>query len=564
MAKNKTIGRMRLACAFAVLGSIPLLAQTATETVLHNFGNFPNGAIPNGTPIRDAEGNLYGTASLGGAANLGVVFKLDADGHYRVLHSFQGGADGADPSGVIRDPAGNLYGTTASGGAANAGVVFELDPSGKETVLYTFTGGADGATPSGVTRDPEGNLYGATNGGGVAAGYFGFGVVYRLDPSGHQTVLHRFTSGADGATPNAGLVRDWAGNLYGTAYGGGSDGQGVIYKLDPLGRETVLHNFSSPPDGINPLAGVIRDSAGNLYGTTALGGLTSDRNVGGGVVYELEAAGAYHVLYRFQNSRPFPRSPQAQLLRDSYGNLYGTTEVGGPASSGAVFRLDTAGEFSVLYAFPGGGIYDLVGSSGVILDPGGNIYGTTTQAGPAGMIYKLNPSNIETTLYSFLGAAGGTGPDAGVVRDSAGNLYGNTYYGGAANAGVVYKMDAEGHETVLHSFTGGADGEWPMGSLAPDSAGSLYGTTNLGGVANRGVVYKVDSSGNETVLHSFTGGADGGEPYAGVTRDPDGNLYGTASSGGLVAGDCGNQGCGVVYQVSPSEVTGRSLPELTG
>jgi uncharacterized repeat protein (TIGR03803 family) len=209
-----------------------------------------------------------------GALALGAMFVLAAiwtplaqAQTYTVLHRFQGSpADGQIPqAGVIGDSAGNLYGTTKYGGASNAGVVFKLDKTG-ETVLYSFTGGADGDQPgAGVIRDSAGNLYGTTSAGGT----FGYGVVYKLDTTGKYTVLYSFKGGADGANPFAGLVRDSAGNLYGTTYCGGTGssagcvtGAGVVYKLDTSGTETVLHGFTGGADGANPYSGVVRDEAG--------------------------------------------------------------------------------------------------------------------------------------------------------------------------------------------------------------------------------------------------------------------------------------------------------------
>ncbi|MGD0360826.1 MAG: choice-of-anchor tandem repeat GloVer-containing protein [Bryobacteraceae bacterium] len=168
-----------LACALATAGMAP--ATAATETVIHNFGTFPNGANPYGTVIRDAAGNLYGTTYQGGAHNLGTVFELEASGKLKLLYSFQGGGDGANPyAGVTRDAAGNLYGTTYYGGAANAGVVYKLEPSGQEMVLYAFTGGPDGGSPyAGVVLDAAGNLYGTTYLGGMYARTTNLGVVYK-------------------------------------------------------------------------------------------------------------------------------------------------------------------------------------------------------------------------------------------------------------------------------------------------------------------------------------------------------------------------------------------------
>jgi uncharacterized repeat protein (TIGR03803 family) len=235
--------------------------------------------------IRDSAGNLYGTSEGGGDWGKGAVFKLDATGNVTVLHSFSGGPDGDDPTaGLVQDTAGDYYGTTFLGGASGYGVVFKLGTAGHETVLHSFTGGADGANPlGGVVLDPEGNLYGTTfNGGsGKYLACFGgpCGVVFKLDPSGRETVLHSF-KGPDGDCPVA-LIRDVEGNLYGvTKYGGA--GYGVVFKLDTTGTETVLYTFKGLEDGSTPVAGVIRDAAGNLYGTTQLGGA-----FGAGVVFKL-------------------------------------------------------------------------------------------------------------------------------------------------------------------------------------------------------------------------------------------------------------------------------------
>ena len=231
-----------LACALAAMPLAPSRAQTTyTETVLHNFPSPPKGADPYAGVIRDSAGSFYGTTGKGGAANAGLVYKVNASGHQTVLYTFTGGADGSDPyAGVIADPEGNLYGTTQSGGAANAGVVYKVDTAGHETVLYSFIY-PDGFAPyAGVIRDSAGNLYGTTPYGGST----GAGVVYEVDTAGQETVLYNFTGGADGSTPFAGVIRDSQGNLYGTTYSGGAASAGVVYKLDIAGNETVLYSFT--------------------------------------------------------------------------------------------------------------------------------------------------------------------------------------------------------------------------------------------------------------------------------------------------------------------------------
>jgi uncharacterized repeat protein (TIGR03803 family) len=546
------------ACAAIAIAPAPARAQ-ATETVLHSFGNqIPKGGKPQSALIRDAAGNLYGTAYDGGRYGAGLVFKLDTTGRETVLHNFTGHGNGAGPNNVIRDSAGNLYGTTQSGGVpgcySSCGVVFKLDPAGKYSVLYSFTDQADGGIPSsGVIRDSAGNLYGTTSyKATIPYDCPACGMVYKLDPAGQLTVLYSPTSTADGPCPRgvvncSGVIMDSAGNLYGTTSGGGAANAGVVYKLDPAGQETNLYTFTGLGDGKWP-TGVIRDSAGNLYGTTVNGGAA-----GSGVVYKLDTAGHQTVLYSFTGGVD-GGEPYAGVIGDGAGNLYGTTLGGGGVGLGVVYELDATGQEEVLYSFPAG--TDGAGpSAGVIGDAAGNLYGTTTYGGSAGagVVYKVDQTGHETVLYGFTGGADGSEPRAGVIVDSAGNLYGTTSQGGSGCApfgcGVVYKLDPSGHETVLYSFTGGADGGFPSSGVIRDQAGNLYGTTVYGGIVTAncpsgcGVVYKLDPAGQLTVLHSFAGGA---EPYSGVIRDSAGNLYGTTQYGG--SANCPS-GCGVVYKL---------------
>ncbi len=508
------------------------VALAGTKTVLHNFIPPPKGANPESGVIGDSAGNLYGTAYGGGAYNAGVVYEIDPAGVETVLYNFTGGDDGGEPQGgVIRDSSGNLYGTTFRGGPWNAGVVYMLSPAGQETVLYAFTGGADGAVPEGpLVRDPAGNFYGTT----VVGGTGNAGVVFMLDTAGHETVLHRFTGGADGRAPYPGVVRDSAGNLYGTTNSGGFDGRGVVYKLDASGKETVLHTFTTR-EGKNP-QGVIRDPAGNLFGVTQGGGLGR-----AGTVFRLDTSGKLTALYQFTGGAD-GGTPVSGVIRDSQGNIYGTTLLGGTANLGVVYMVATGGSETVLHTFTGSdGAFPY---SGVLRDPAGNLYGTARSggAGYSGLVYKIDAAGRETVVHAFTDRADGWSPYAGLTADAEGNLYGTTYQGGPG-AGTLFKLDSAGHETLLHTFTGGTDGEQPSANVIRDSAGNFYGTTQFGGTANAGVVFKVDATGEETVLYSFSGGADGAQPVAGLVRDAAGNLFGTTENGG-------NANLGVVFEVS--------------
>ena len=319
------------------VGTVFKVDQHGKETVLYNFGDVAY--WPCTGLVRDAAGNLCGATGATKYSNFGIVYKLDATNKETTLHSF-GRARGIYPcTNLVRDAAGNLYGGTLRGGNSNLGVLFRLNKTGKETVLYTFTGGADGGTPTSVTRDKSGNLYGTTAlGGGNGCEGQGCGVVFQLDPIGKQSVLHSFTgTNRDGAFPNGPLVRDVKGNLYGTTYQGGRNlcgngfGCGTLFKLDKTGKETVLYNFAGQADGANPDAGIVRDDAGNLYGTTVSGGTYAH-----GTVFKLDRTGQFTVLHSFKGE---PDGDSALgLVRDAAGKLYGATG-GGAYGHGMIFEL---------------------------------------------------------------------------------------------------------------------------------------------------------------------------------------------------------------------------------
>ena len=365
---------------------------------------------------------------------------------FHLLYQFRSGNGGVQPfANVIRDSKGNLYGTTMVSGAHSYGTVFKISPAGKETVLYSFKGaGGDGATPAApLVRDAAGNLYGTTLYGGTFGGDFcraiGCGIVFKVTPAGNETVLHRFTGYPDdGQNPWQGLARDSAGNLYGTTYYGGGFNGGTVFKLDRTGKETVLHGFgTNDPDGLGPFGGsLIPDSAGNLYGTTS-----SDLSQGAGTVFKLDPSATETILYTFSFGTGDGYGPAGTLVRDSAGNLYGVTNFGGAFNFGTVFKLNSANTETLLYSFSGTGGDGAVPGGGLVRDKSGNLYSTTNSGGGSyyGTVFKLDPNGAETILHSFSGRDGNL-PDLGLVSDSKGNLYGTTQYGGAHGGGVVFKV----------------------------------------------------------------------------------------------------------------------------
>jgi uncharacterized repeat protein (TIGR03803 family) len=346
------------------------------ETVLHEFRDDggDQGYYPHGSLVADAAGNLYGTAYRGGGGGTncgifggGAAFELlpAAGGGWRVkvLHSFGSlaeCADGGGPwGGMIFDAAGNLYGTTTAGGANGWGTVFELSPSSggrwTETVLHSFNG-YDGQAPyATLTFDSAGNLYGTTSLGGT---YF-YGTVFELSPitggNWKEKVLHSFDTGAGGYQPQGAVVLDTTGNVYATTAFGGTgtnctNGCGTVFELSPAAKgwtKKTLHYFTNNgKDGSDPVAGLIFDSAGNLYGTTELGGDSTDQDCDGGcgTVFELapSASGGWNerILYNFGHSPTDGIAPEASLVFDAAGNLYGATYSGGAVySGGTVFEV---------------------------------------------------------------------------------------------------------------------------------------------------------------------------------------------------------------------------------
>lgn len=401
---NRSYSKLVLLAAILVLISIaPQRTQAQTEVVLHSFSANSDGCNPLAGLLL-AKNVLYGTTTGCGPTGWGTVFKIAvhkkaAKDKEKIFYAFKGTPDAFLPeSGVIQDAEGNLYGSTCCGGATNHGSIFELSVlqggKPKETVLYNFVGGADGFGPTGqLAMDGAGNFYGTAAGGDSECDPpSGCSIVFKVTPQGTEQVLHSFSGSPDGATPyDAGVVVDGAGNLYGTTIVGGTFGLGTVFEVTSTGSEKILYNFAGGSDGAYPQAGLVRDAQGNLYGTTAGGGDT-----GLGVVFEVTASGVEKVLHTFAGT-PDGNYPYANVTLDAQGNVYGTTYYGGTANAGTVFKITAAGVESVLYSFLDSpdGAHPV---AGVVLDSKGNLYGTTifgggTECSPygCGTVFEVVP-----------------------------------------------------------------------------------------------------------------------------------------------------------------------------
>jgi uncharacterized repeat protein (TIGR03803 family) len=365
-----------------------------------------------------------------------------------------------------------------------------------ETILYSFGGVAgEGAIPHGSLLYNKGNLYGTTTANAPSGN---LGNVFEITAQGQYKVLYNFGSRAgDGTAPcDFGGLALRGGKLYGTAlYGGAAGSFGTVFDLTLKGKETILHTFGGQPgDGSYPFAGVIFDKAGNLYGTTEEGGPYSSCLYGCGIVYEVTKSGEEKVLYSFQDLND-AIGPDANLTFDKAGNLYGTSFTGGVYEGGTVFELSPAGVENVLYSFNrqnGDGNYP---SSAVVFGKKGNIYGTTLYGGlyGQGTVFELSSGGVETLLYSFGGqASDGVNAYGNLILDKKGNIYGTTFAGGLYGQGTVFELSPTGKETILYTFGSQAgDGNTPLGDLVFDPAGNLYGVTANGGAYGFGTVFKI-------------------------------------------------------------------------
>jgi uncharacterized repeat protein (TIGR03803 family) len=510
----------------AVESRVLLSAYTLSE--LGTFGVNATGANSRSALAADASGNLYGTTSIGGVNGVGTVFEIAAGSAGLTTLAAFNGTNGAQPyGGVTLDAAGNLFGTTDKGGTYNDGTVFEIAKgSNAVTTLVTFNG-ANGQYPyAGLTPDSSGNLCGTTLEGGPNGG----GAIFEIVHGSTTLTPIASVNSSSGGYIEGGVALDASGNLYGTENTGGSSNRGCVFKVARGSNAvTVIASFSQTT-GDSPQAGVTIDAAGNLYGTTSSDGPGTP--FPGGTVFEIASGStAITTLAAFGSTNGL--IPEAGLTLDASGNVYGTTDSGGASGYGTVFEIASGSNaITTLASFnPNAGTGP---QAAVILDGAGNLFGTTFQGGPGGTgtVFEVPAgANAPLVVASFAGTNAVT-PWGGLAFDSSGNLFGTANGGGASGDGAVFEIaNGSNSLTPLASFNG-TNGSYPFDTPAVDAAGNVYGTTQQGGAYGLGTVFEIAHGSNAiTTLVSFNY-YNGDDPAAGVTLDASGNLYGTTESGG--------------------------------
>jgi uncharacterized repeat protein (TIGR03803 family) len=516
-----------------------LLSSYLLDT-LTPLGTNTTGGQPRAGLTIDANGNLFGTTSVGGTFGFGTVFEIPHGSSNLVTLASFGGADGANPfSNLVLDSSGNLYGATYNGGANNVGAVFEIvRGSANVTLLASFT--TYGNSPSGnMVIDSSGNLYGTTQGGS------GNGEIFEL-PRGSATIrlvglnLPGTGSTQNGVSPEGGVVMDSAGNLYGTAESGGYSGYGSVFEL-PQGSTAinVVASFNGASQGGNPVGGLVLDSNGNLYGTTSKGGQNGD-----GTVFEIQK-GSATITTLAGLAGTNGASPHASLFLDASGDLYGTasTSTNATGYNGTVFELPHGSSTLNTIAILNGPLAGVGGlgsdpEAGVVMDSAGNFFGTTCLGGNfnTGSVYEIaNGSSTAAPIVLFTPISGSS-PDASLTIDSSGNIYGTADAGGyiptigGATMGTVFEIPhGASTASALVTFVDDQNiGGNPNGPLLRDKSGTLYGWTQSGGAGSEASIFRIDSDGSTiTRIASIFG------TPTGLALDTNGNLFGTTLYGGI-------------------------------
>lgn len=530
------------------LGTVFKMTPAGALTTLAQFtgtGGGVRGAQPVGQLATAPSGVLFGTTRSGGASDFGTIFRITTAGSFTNLIQFTGtggNTRGANPvGGLVLGTDSNFYGVTEAGGVNDLGTFFRLSAAGGHTRLYEFDG-LNGSSPAcGVTLASDGFFYGSTAVGGAA----GSGTVYRISSAGVIGTVSEFTGvegTAKGTECQGMLITGTDGALYGTTTSGGTGNHGTAFKVTTAGVFSNLTGFTNN-SGWNPANGLATGADGNLYLGNKDGGTS-----GYGTIVKVTTSGTVAPMVTFTGAAGTARGaePAGVLTTGIDGALYGVTRLGGASDGGTAFKLTTAGVFSSLSAF--GTTTGSRPASGFIVDSNGNFYATASSGGLGGFgsVFGMTPSGTRGRIASFTGTAGatpGAAPLGGLALAGNGSLYGTTHDGGASDMGTIFRLTPANAHVLLAEFNG-TNGAAPAcgPSLAPD--GNLYGTTTAGGANGLGTIYQITPNGALTTLHSFSA-AEGSDPLGPLLVAPDGTLYGTLSTGGP-------NGFGGVFRMQPA------------
>lgn len=542
-------GRTGNGTVFSVTTAGTLTTFTDFTDGVVSGGVAVKGACPYGTLVRANDGNFYGTTSQGGTKGFGTFFRLTPAGTLVTMLEFTGTAAGnlgtLPESGLLLASDGDLYGTTVSGGTKDFGTVFKVTTGGKLTTLVNFSGNTGStlgrSVQSGLIEANSGKLYGVTFAGGES----GTGTVFKLSKGGNFTHLASFTTVTPSTYYHSGLTLAPDGSYYGATSNNGVAGLGTLFRVGPDGTLKTLAEFTgngSTNKGSLPYSTLTLGPNGHLYGSTVKGGAGDF-----GTLFEASTDGVVTTLVEFTGNGPANKgaTPGSGVMLASDGNFYGTTNAGGANNFGTIFKLTPAGALTTLVSFTGNGASNKGSAPYATLVEGTdhNFYGSTSAGGSRdyGTLFKVTPAGVLTTLVEFLDDRTtniGAYPQATLTPGNDGNFYGTTATGGKTGDGTVFKVTPDGALTTLAEFTGKIAprlGTYPRAALVLGSDGNFYGTTGFGGTNNTGSVFRIAPGGTFAQLANFpapTIANHGTYPQAGLTIGTDGNLYGTATSGG--------------------------------
>lgn len=517
------------------------IKTTGSNFLLHR--NFLNaGYSPHGDLVKGADGYFYGMTSSGGTKGYGTIFKISSSGTLNIIKNLDYYTTGAYPYGslILNATDGSFYGLTSSGGAKGYGVVFKITPTGTLTIIKSLDYYTTGGYPSGsLIKATDGNFYGLTQKGGTG----GYGTVFKVTPTGTFTVLKNLAT-TTGIYPYGSLAQGNDGNFYGVTYQGGTNNYGTIFKITPTGTLTVLHNLNyTLTDGSNSTGSLIKGNDGNFYGLTYYGGSKYY-----GAIFRITPAGSFKVFGNldYYTTGGYPRG---NLLQGADGNFYGLTSAGGTNGNGTIFKVTPTGSITVLRHLknttdgsnPYGSLYK---------SSDGYFYGLTYQGGTSyyngGTVFKISSTGSGfAVLARFPDDAKGIYPQEGLLQAKDGYFYGTTQEGGTYGYGTIFKLCTSGYFATVRSLELTVNGGRPKGSLVQGTDGYFYGTTYQGGSKGYGTILKISPAGAITVLKHLDYYTTGGYPEGSLVQGDDGNFYGTTVQGGA-------NNYGVIFKISPT------------